>query len=64
LSPATSVTAGFNFGYLTQLADFIVPGSDRILSSVDVGFTTILWKRTLLNVTTQFGLTGQFPIFV
>jgi hypothetical protein len=63
LSPATSVTAGFNFGYLTQSADFIVPGSDRILSSVDVGFTTILWKRTLLNVTTQFGLTGHVPDF-
>ena len=63
LSPATSVTAGFNFGYLTQSADFIVPGSDRILSSVDVGFSTILWKRTLLNVTGQFGLTGHVPDF-
>jgi hypothetical protein len=63
LSPSTSITAGFNFGYLTQPTDFIVPGSDRILSSVDVGFTTILWKRTLLNVTTQFGLTGHVPDF-
>ena len=63
LSPATSVTAGFNFGYLTQSADFIAPGSDRILSSVDVGFSTILWKRTLLNVTGQFGLTGHVPDF-
>jgi hypothetical protein len=63
ISPATSITAGFNFGYLTQSADFIVPGSDRILSSVDVGFSTILWKRTLLNVTGQFGLTGHVPDF-
>jgi hypothetical protein len=63
LSPATSLTAGFNFGYLTQSPDFIVPGSDRILSSVDVGFSTILWKRTLLNVTGQFGLTGHVPDF-
>jgi hypothetical protein len=63
LSPATSITAGFNFGYLTQPTDFIVPGSDRILSSVDVGFTTMLWKRTALNVTTQFGLTGHVPDF-
>ena len=63
LSPATSITAGFNFGYLTQPTDFIVPGSDRILSSVDVGFTTILWRRTALNVTTQFGLTGHVPDF-
>jgi len=63
ISPATSITAGFNFGYLTQSPDFIVPGSDRILSSVDVGFSTILWKRTLLNVTGQFGLTGHVPDF-
>ena len=63
LSPATSITAGFNFGYLTEPNDFIVPGSDRILSSVDVGFSTILWKRTLLNITTQFGLTGHTPDF-
>jgi len=65
LSPATSITAGFNLAYLmnTQAADFIVPGSDRVLSSVDVGFTTILWKRTLLNVTAQFGLTGHVPDF-
>jgi hypothetical protein len=63
ISPATSITAGFNFGYLTQSPDFIVPGSDRILSSVDVGFSIILWKRTLLNVTGQFGLTGHVPDF-
>jgi hypothetical protein len=63
ISPATSITAGFNLGYLTQSPDFIVPGSDRILSSVDVGFSTILWKRTLLNVTGQFGLTGHVPDF-
>jgi len=63
ISPATSINAGFNFGYLTQSADFIVPGSDRILSSVDVGLSTILWKRTLLNVTGQFGLTGHVPDF-
>jgi len=63
ISPATSINAGFNFGYLTQSSDFIVPGSDRILSSVDVGFSTILWKRTLLNVTGQFGLTGHVPDF-
>jgi hypothetical protein len=65
LSPATSITAGFNFAYLlnTQATDFVVPGSDRLLSSVDVGFTTALWKRTFLNVTTQFGLTGHVPDF-
>ena len=63
VSPATSITAGVNFGYLTHPTNFIVPGSDRLLSSVDVGFTTILWKRTSLNITTQFGLTGHVPDF-
>jgi hypothetical protein len=65
LSPASSVTAGFNLAYLTSTtaADFIVPNSDRVLSSVDIGYTTILWKRTLLNVTGQFGLTGNVPDF-
>ena len=56
---------GFNLAYLTNTtaADFIVPNSDRVLSSVDIGYTTILWKRTLLNVTGQFGLTGNVPDF-
>jgi len=40
-----------------------VPNSDRVLSTVDVGFSTIVWTRTLLNVTTQFGITGHVPDF-
>jgi hypothetical protein len=65
LSPASAVTVGFNLAYLTHTtaADFIVPNSDRVLSSIDVGYTTILWKRTLFNVTGQFGLTGNVPDF-
>jgi hypothetical protein len=63
LSPASSITGGFNFAYLanTTPADFVVPDSDRMLTTVDVGYTTILWKRTLLNVTAQFGVTGHVP---
>ena len=65
ISPATSITTGFNVAYLTNAhaADFIVPNSDKILSSVDVGFSTIVWSRTLLNVTAQFGITGHVPDF-
>jgi len=65
ISPATSVTAGFSLAYLlnAQPSDFIVPGSDTVLSSLDIGFTTIMWKRTLLNVTAQFGVTGHVPDF-
>jgi len=65
ISPATSVTAGFNLAYLANAhpADFIVPNSDRVLSSIDVGFSTIVWNRTLLNITAQFGITGHVPDF-
>jgi hypothetical protein len=64
ISPSTSISAGFNMAYLTNTrCDFVVPNSDRLLSSVDVGFNTLLWKRAMLNVTTQFGLTGHTPDF-
>ena len=65
ISPATSVTAGFNIAYLTNAhsLDLIVPNSDRLLSSVDVGFNTLIWNRTLLNITAQFGITGHTPDF-
>jgi hypothetical protein len=65
INPSTSVTAGFNVAYLTNphLVDFPVPNSDRVLSTIDVGFSTIVWRRTLLNVTTQFGITGHVPDF-
>jgi hypothetical protein len=47
--------------YLTNphFTDFVVPNSDRVLTTVDVGFSTIVWTRTLLNVTAQFGITGH-----
>ncbi len=65
ISPTTSVTTGFNLAYLsnTHSTDFVVPNSDRVLSSVDVGFSTIVWNRTLLNITAQFGITGHVPDF-
>jgi hypothetical protein len=65
ISPSTSITTGFNVAYLTNphFADFVVPNSDRVLSTVDVGFSTIVWSRTLLNVTAQFGITGHVPDF-
>jgi hypothetical protein len=65
ISPSTSVTTGFNVAYLANphFADFVVPNSDRVLSTVDVGLSTIVWTRTLLNVTAQFGITGHVPDF-
>jgi hypothetical protein len=63
VTPATSITTGISFAYLlnASAADFVVPNSDRLLSTVDIGFSTIVWRRTLLNVTAQFGLTGHVP---
>ena len=65
ISPASSVSMAFNAAYLTDThaADFIVPNSDRVLSSVDVTFSTIVWTRTLFNITGQFGITGHVPDF-
>src|SRR5262249_40259693 len=65
ISPSTSVTTGFNVAYLTNphFTDFVVPNSDRVWSPVDVGSSTIVWPRTFLSVTAQFGFTGHVPAF-
>jgi hypothetical protein len=63
ISPSTSISAGFKYLTTTHSSDFVVPNSDRLLSSVDVSFNTLLWKRTILSVTTQFGITGHTPDF-
>jgi hypothetical protein len=65
ISPATSVTMGLNLSYLVNARpiDLVVPQSDRLLSTVDVGFATVVGPRTLLSVTAQFGVTGHVPDF-
>ena len=65
ISPATSVTMGLNLSYLVNARpiDLVLPQSDRLLSTVDVGFATVVGPRTLLSVTAQFGVTGHVPDF-
>ena len=65
VTPATSLTAGLNISFLTDTQSGILPGPqpDDILASVDLGFNTVLWHQTFLNVTSQFGLTGDVPDF-
>jgi hypothetical protein len=63
VTPATSITAGLSVSFLTNPEPGPVPNSDSVLSTVDLGFSTILWRRSLLNVTGQFGLTGHVPEF-
>jgi hypothetical protein len=35
-------------------------GTDRVSETLrdDVGFNTLLWNRTMLSITAQFGITG------
>jgi hypothetical protein len=63
ISPFTSITAGASFAYFTNVhpEDLAVPNSDRLLSTVDLGLSTIVWARTLFNITGQFGITGHVP---
>jgi hypothetical protein len=72
ISPATAITAGFNLAYITNpnctnvellCPGLVLPNSDRLLSSVDVGFSTLVWDRTLLNLTARFGVSGPTPNF-
>jgi hypothetical protein len=54
ISPATAITAGFNVAYLTDTyaADLVLPNSDRLLSSVDVG--AFADDRSQTNVYDEF----------
>jgi hypothetical protein len=64
ISPAVSVTTGLNLAYVTDINAVVpLPDSDHLLTTVDVGLSTIIWNRTLLNVTAQFGVTGHVPDF-
>jgi hypothetical protein len=65
VTPATSVTAGVSISFLTDTDFGMFPGPrpDDVLASVDLGFNTILWHNTFLNVTGQFGLSGDIPDF-
>ena len=65
VTPVTSLTAGLNISFLTDTLPGNLPGPqpDDILASVDLGFNTLLWRKTFLSTTAQFGLTGDVPDF-
>jgi hypothetical protein len=65
VTPTTSITTGVNLSFLTDAQSGRVPGPrpDDVLASVDIGFNTLLWHQTFVNVTGQFGLTGDIPDF-
>jgi hypothetical protein len=63
VTPSISLTGGLNLAFLTDPSDGDLPvsDSDRILSSIDFGASTIIWPDVLFNLTGQFGLTGNVP---
>jgi hypothetical protein len=63
VTPSLSLTGTINLAWLTNPAphDLPVHNSDRILTSLDLGVSTIVWPKTLLTFTTQVGLTGNLP---
>ena len=65
VTPVTSLTAGLSISFLTDTLPGNLPGPkpDDILASVDLGFNTLLWRKTFLSTTAQFGLTGDVPDF-
>jgi hypothetical protein len=63
VTPTTSLTAGLNISFLTDTPSLPGPQPDDVLASVDLGFNTLLWRRTFISTTAQFGLTGDIPDF-
>jgi hypothetical protein len=65
VTPTTSITTGVHLSFITNPSAENLPvrNSDDVLTSVDIGFNTLLWHQTFLNVTGQFGLTGDIPEF-
>ena len=65
VTPTTSITTGIDVSFITNpnAGNLPVRNSDDVLNSVDIGFSTLLWHQTFLNVTGQFGLTGDIPDF-
>jgi hypothetical protein len=64
VTPWTSLTGGLNISFLTETPTaFLGAQPDDVVASVDFGFNTLLWSRTFLSTTAQFGLTGDTPDF-
>jgi hypothetical protein len=65
VTPSISLTGAMNMAFLTDPSegDLPVSDSDRILSSIDLGVSTIVWPDILFNLTGQFGITGNVPDF-
>jgi hypothetical protein len=64
-SPETSANVGLNLGFVraTRLDGQRIPESDTVLGTLQIGFSTILTRRVLLNISGDFRVTGDVPNF-
>ena len=64
-SPETSANVGLNLGFVraTRLDGQRIPESDNVLGTLQIGFSTILTRRVLLNISGDFRVTGDVPNF-
>ncbi len=64
-SPETSISLGLNLNWAgaTRIGGQEVLDSDMVSGTLQIGLGTILTRRTLLNVTGDFRVTGNVPNF-
>lgn len=64
-SPATSLSAGLNLGFVgaARVDRQRIPDSDTVLGTLQLGTATVLRGSLMLNVSGEFRVSGQVPNF-
>jgi hypothetical protein len=65
-SPATSISASLNLGFAgkSKVNGITMAGTDQTIGLFELGATTVLTRRLLINGTVGFGITQGTPDFV
>jgi len=66
VSPATTLSADFATGFTSEdkASGVKIPGSDQVVGIFELGATTVLTRRFVLNVGLGFGVTPNAPNFI
>jgi len=66
VSPATSLSADFATGFSGEdkVNGVKIPGSDQVIGIFELGASTVLTRRLVLNVGLGFGVTPNAPNFI